>query len=163
MILKRITIVTLSKSQILITFVNDNNYKKKTMQEANDFVEKLEKILAYFQLSASAFADKIGVQRSSLSHLLSGRNKPSLEFAVKVAETFPEVDLYWFLMNKGSFPKSNISAPITSFDKNNLKSEEKISSTEQKNQSIPSSNAENIDKIIVFYTNGTFTTHHPKK
>lgn len=133
------------------------------MQNANDFVEKLEKILTYFQLSSSAFADKIGVQRSSLSHLLSGRNKPSLEFAVKVAETFPEVDLYWFLMDKGSFPKSTTSATITSSEKNNLKPEEKITSTEPKNQFVPSSNSENIDKIIVFYTNGTFTTHYPKK
>ncbi|MFY7741882.1 MAG: helix-turn-helix domain-containing protein [Flavobacterium sp.] len=133
------------------------------MQDANDFVEKLEKILAYFQLSASAFADKIGVQRSSLSHLLSGRNKPGLEFAVKVAEAFPEVDLYWFLMDKGSFPKSNSSAPISSFEKNNLKPEEKNSNIEPKSNFVPSSNTENIDKIIVFYTNGTFTTHHPKK
>jgi DNA-binding XRE family transcriptional regulator len=133
------------------------------MQDANDFVEKLEKILAYFQLSASAFADKIGVQRSSLSHLLSGRNKPSLEFAIKVTETFPEVDLYWFLMDKGSFPKSNTSAPITSLEKNSSKPEEKNSNIEPKSNFVPSSNTENIDKIIVFYTNGTFTTHHPKK
>jgi DNA-binding XRE family transcriptional regulator len=133
------------------------------MQDTNDFVEKLEKILAYFQLSASAFADKIGVQRSSLSHLLSGRNKPSLEFAVKVAETFPEVDLYWFLMGKGTFPKSNSLAPITSLEKNSSKQEEKNSNIEPKSNFVPSSNTENIDKIIVFYTNGTFTTHHPKK
>ena len=133
------------------------------MQDANDFVEKLEKILAYFQLSASAFADKIGVQRSSLSHLLSGRNKPSLEFAVKVAETFPEVDLYWFLMGKGTFPKSNSLAPITSLEKNSSKQEEKNSNIEPKSNFVLSSNTENIDKIIIFYTNGTFTTHHPKK
>lgn len=133
------------------------------MQDANDFVVKLEKILAYFQLSASAFADKIGVQRSSLSHLLSGRNKPSLEFAVKLAETFPEVDLYWFLMGKGTFPKSNSLAPITSLEKNSSKQDEKNSNIEPKSNFVPPSNSENIDKIIVFYTNGTFTTHHPKK
>ena len=134
------------------------------MQEGNDFVEKLEKILAYFQLSASAFADKIGVQRSSLSHLLSGRNKPSLEFAIKVTETFPEVDLYWFLMNKGSFPKSINSTPVnSSIEKNNSKPEEKSNTNEPKSFFAPSSTSENIEKIIVFYTNGTFTTHQPKK
>jgi DNA-binding XRE family transcriptional regulator len=134
------------------------------MQDTNDFVEKLEKILAYFQLSASAFADKIGVQRSSLSHLLSGRNKPSLEFAVKVAETFPEVDLYWFLMNKGSFPKLIPSALQNGINEtNNLKPEEKIHTIEQKNHLSPLSNTENIEKIIVFYSDGTFTTHCAKK
>ena len=46
------------------------------------------------------------MQRSSLSHLLSGRNKPSLDFILKIIEEFPEVDLYWILNGKGTFPKS---------------------------------------------------------
>jgi hypothetical protein len=37
------------------------------------------------------------VQRSSLSHLLSGRNKPSLDFILKIVDVFPDVDLYWIL------------------------------------------------------------------
>jgi plasmid maintenance system antidote protein VapI len=53
--------------------------------------------LDYYGLNASAFADKIGVQRSSLSHLLSGRNKPSLDFILKIVDVFPDVDLYWIL------------------------------------------------------------------
>jgi plasmid maintenance system antidote protein VapI len=55
------------------------------------------KLLDYYGLNASAFADKIGVQRSSLSHLLSGRNKPSLDFILKIVDVFPDVDLYWIL------------------------------------------------------------------
>jgi transcriptional regulator with XRE-family HTH domain len=54
------------------------------------------KLYCYYYLNASAFADKIGVQRSSLSHLLSGRNKPSLDFILKIVDVFPDVDLYWF-------------------------------------------------------------------
>jgi transcriptional regulator with XRE-family HTH domain len=46
------------------------------------------------------FADKIGVQRSSLSHLLSGRNKPSLDFILKILDVFPDVDLYWMINGK---------------------------------------------------------------
>ncbi len=74
--------------------------------ETIDFVKKLEKILSYYHLSASAFADKIGFQRSSMSHLLSGRNKPSLDFVVKISTTFKEVDINWFLFDIGTFPKS---------------------------------------------------------
>ena len=48
-------------------------------------------------LSASAFADKIEVQRSSISHILSGRNKPSLEFIQKVLTAFPKVSSDWLL------------------------------------------------------------------
>ena len=76
------------------------------MVNIDDFIKRLEIILDYYNLSASAFADKISVQRSSLSHLLSGRNKPSLDFIIKVIEVFPEVDLYWILNGKGTFPKS---------------------------------------------------------
>ncbi len=63
------------------------------MVNIDDFVKRLETLLEYYNLNASSFADKIGVQRSSLSHLLSGRNKPSLDFILKILEVFPEVDL----------------------------------------------------------------------
>jgi transcriptional regulator with XRE-family HTH domain len=75
------------------------------MVNIDDFVKRLESLLEYYNLNASSFADKIGVQRSSLSHLLSGRNKPSLDFILKILEVFPEVDLYWILNGKGTFPK----------------------------------------------------------
>jgi transcriptional regulator with XRE-family HTH domain len=78
------------------------------MLSSEQFIEKIENILNYYKLTASQFAEKIGVQRSSLSHLLSGRNKPSLDFVIKIVEEFPEVDLYWFLFNQGEFPKLEI-------------------------------------------------------
>ena len=54
----------------------------------SEFSKRLKLVMEYYQLSASAFADKIGVQRSSISHLLSGRNKPSLDFVLKVIKEF---------------------------------------------------------------------------
>lgn len=91
---------------MLITIVNITFVKYFKQMETIDFVKKLETILAYYQLSASAFADKIGFQRSSMSHLLAGRNKPSLDFVMKVSTTFKEVDINWFLFNQGTFPKA---------------------------------------------------------
>lgn len=75
------------------------------MLNIDDFIKRLEILLDYYNLSASVFADKLGVQRSSLSHLLSGRNKPSLDFVLKIIESFPDVDLYWLLEGTGSFPR----------------------------------------------------------
>ncbi len=75
------------------------------MVNIEDFIKRLEILLDYYGVNASAFADKIGVQRSSLSHLLSGRNKPSLDFVLKILEVYPDVDLYWILNGQGSFPK----------------------------------------------------------
>ncbi len=109
------------------------------------FTNRIKKILEHHQLSASLFADKIGVQRSSISHILSGRNKPSLDFILKITNTFNEVDIYWLLNGKGSYPKMvdipsftplNQSATVV---EQNLKTPDKI-----------------INKIVVFYKDGTF-------
>ncbi len=93
------------------------------MVNTDDFIKRLETILDYFSLSASSFADKIGVQRSSMSHLLSGRNKPSLDFILKIDEFFEEVDLYWLLNGKGFFPKNleTIEVSNSISDQSNLK------------------------------------------
>lgn len=63
------------------------------MINTTEFNTRLKKILDYYNLSASTFAETITVQRSSISHILSGRNKPSLEFISKVLTAFPEIDL----------------------------------------------------------------------
>ena len=52
-------------------------------------------------LTASQFADRIGIQRSGLSHILSGRNNPSLDFVLKVLKAFPELEPVWLLQGKG--------------------------------------------------------------
>ncbi len=135
------------------------------MQSTPDFVQKLEKILVYFQLSASAFADKIGVQRSSLSHLLSGRNKPSLEFVIKITETFPEVDLYWFLFDQGTFPKSDTAGNHSAIEETPLKKNDETTKPEpnkpEKNI-LQNQNQEEVEKILVFYKNGTYKTYWPR-
>ncbi len=74
------------------------------MVNNEEFSKRLQKILEHYHLSASAFADSIEVQRSSISHILSGRNKPSLDFVLKVIQAYSDVDLYWLLNGKGNFP-----------------------------------------------------------
>ena len=54
------------------------------MINVEEFAKRLNIIMDFHQLSAALLADKIEVQRSSISHLLSGRNKPSLEFVLKI-------------------------------------------------------------------------------
>ena len=68
------------------------------------FAKRLQKICDEFELSAAAFAEKVSVGRATISHILSGRNKPSLDFVMKVTTTFPEVDLDWLLYGRGTFP-----------------------------------------------------------
>ena len=119
------------------------------MVNTEEFVKRLERILKYYGLSASAFADRIGVQRSSISHLLTGRNKPSLEFVLKVVKSFPEVNLYWLLNGKGSFPAKTSPALV---DKSHLA--EEIESRPK---------IRNIQKIIIFYDDGSFESFDGKQ
>jgi bacteriophage CI repressor helix-turn-helix domain len=74
------------------------------MLNTSDFVVRLQTIMDYYGLSASAFADALEIQRSGISHLLSERNKPSLDFILRLVEKFPEVDMYWITQGKGIFP-----------------------------------------------------------
>ena len=112
------------------------------MVNTGDFIKRLEKLLDFHGLSASAFADKVKVQRSSISHLLAGRNKPSLEFVLKVTKAFPEVNLYWLLNGEGSFPSSAPPAPPPSGE------------TPRAPGRNPSARA--IQKIVIFYSDGSF-------
>jgi transcriptional regulator with XRE-family HTH domain len=75
------------------------------MLNIEDFVQRMQLLMDYYNISASVFADKLTVQRSSLSHLMSGRNKPSLDFVMRITEAYPEADLYWLLYGKGEFPR----------------------------------------------------------
>lgn len=157
------------------------------MVNTEDFIKRLEIILDYYSLNASAFADKIGVQRSSLSHLLSGRNKPSLDFILKILDVFPDVDLYWILNGKGSFPKNNESiqkqenkldevikpnAPtpiLESIAPQNLFSDEKndgdknraVAKKEEIQNVVNESISGEVEKIVFFYKNGTFKVFTP--
>ena len=135
----------------------------------------------YNALNASAFADKIGVQRSSISHLLSGRNKPSLDFIMKILEVFPDINLYWILEGKQEFLKSDqknkieivqkpLDLPPTKvINEEGQKIEENLFSetnvfvqkanenltAEAQTKKIFGENSE-IYKIVIFYNDGTF-------
>jgi transcriptional regulator with XRE-family HTH domain len=65
-----------------------------------DINERVRMIINSQNLTASAFADKIGVQRSNVSHVLSGRNKPSFEFIEKLLNAFPNVSSDWLILGK---------------------------------------------------------------
>jgi transcriptional regulator with XRE-family HTH domain len=134
----------------------------------SEFSKRLKEVLEYYQLSASAFAEKINVQRSSISHLLSGRNKPSLDFVLKVLQTFDEVELYWLLNGKGTFPKKEKKLTYASSlfpeEQKKLSNIEENDNTETSNlpidSLITSNNKSNIEKIVIFYKNGTFKLYN---
>ena len=131
-----------------------------------DLLTRLKEIITHYDLTSSTFADTIEVPRSSISHLLSGRNKPSLDFVMKVIDKFPEVDLYWLLYNEGSFPKKEKEITIEKSTVN-IKDEKEAPSLFSKNtvfeeEPVNNSNTQfsgstkKIRKVVLLYTDGSF-------
>ncbi len=74
--------------------------------------ERVEYIMRSYNLTPSQFADKAGIQRASVSHILSGRNKASLEVLLKIYDSFPGLDMAWLMTGKGTAPVINEQKPV---------------------------------------------------
>ena len=64
-------------------------------------VDRIDLILKAKNITARQFADEIGVQPSGMSHILSGRNNPSLDFVMKVMRRYPDININWLMFGKG--------------------------------------------------------------
>ncbi len=69
--------------------------------------ERIKSILDLEQISPAKFADIIGVQRSSMSHILSGRNNPGFDFIHNLLIRFPHINADWLLTGRGKMIKEN--------------------------------------------------------
>ena len=75
---------------------------------------RLKQFLAAENISQSQFADEIGVARASVSHILSGRNKPGFEFIENMLSHYPALSSEWLIMGKGKMYKEATLGPISS-------------------------------------------------
>ena len=70
------------------------------MINKEEFAQRLLDFLEQKEMNAATLAEKLGIQRSGISHILSGRNNPSLDFVMKFVEAFPEVSFEWLIYGK---------------------------------------------------------------
>jgi transcriptional regulator with XRE-family HTH domain len=155
---------------------------------------KIELLIQAKKLSASQFADTLGIPRSSISHILSGRNKPSLDVVQKILIAFPEIPAEELLDDKRdlsiavSAPKV-VAAPITAtpslFDavtpsapespvtnlaeqtivQSNLRRPRESSQKASQPIAAPATTthlAKKIERVLIFYTDGTFSESKPQ-
>ncbi len=145
-------------------------------------VERILYLIKIKKLTPSQFADEIGIQRSGMSHIISGRNKPSLEFVLKILKRYPEVKPEWLLYGSTN-PEINTDAgaamdmnpeqdkqtdkavltnvPASLFDEMeaaDLKPETKPQRSQKKDKA-----DRKIEKIVVFYDDRTFREYDPEK
>jgi len=128
------------------------------MLNYKEIIKRIENLIQSKELTASGFAEKIGVQRSSISHIISGRNKPSLEFLIKITEVFPETSLTELVYgNKSSSIHSNYHEnDISTLDGSK-------SDNSQLEMKLDDSGEEKIERsLVVLYSDGTFEKYNPK-
>ena len=114
-------------------------------------VERIGKIIEENNLSASSFAKMIGVQRSSISHILSGRNNPSLDLLLKIHNAFNYISLEWLILGDNSMEKT--LEETQNVDKSELIIDEKELSDNK--QSL-------LREIVYYYNDGSFERFFPK-
>lgn len=127
---------------------------------------RIQEILRREGLSSSQFADRIGVQRSSVSHVVSGRNKPGFDFISKILMAFPGINAKWLITGEGEIYgnartiETDISFNIPSEPVNgtSVKSDETKEYTPHVQTDPPtvSSKSTEIERIVVFYKDKTF-------
>jgi transcriptional regulator with XRE-family HTH domain len=131
--------------------------------------------------SSAQFAEEIGVQPSGISHILSGRNNPSLDFILKMLEKYQFISTDWLLFGKGSMYKD--SKTQTLFDDDVLSAakadseyvqkdpEKAYLAMNKKNKDQPESEiadnrsdkSSSISRIIWFYENNSFEEYFPRR
>ena len=129
-----------------------------------EIVKRISHILEEQQLSSSAFADAIGVQRSSISHVLSGRNKPSLEFILKIFRAFPSYSTNWLLFGEETDAAKVYKQPAdnsaeTQAEDLALTSESYETSEKPTKPPTVSKSESEIEKVILLLKDGSFTEY----
>lgn len=72
-------------------------------------LERINRIIEEKQMSTTQFADFINIQRPTMSHIISGRNNPSLDIVMKILTAFPDIDSDWLMFGDGKMYKAEIS------------------------------------------------------
>lgn len=143
--------------------------------------DRIQKFIHKEGISPAHFADEIGVQRSSVSHILSGRNNPSFDFIQKILDRYKNLNAEWLIMGIGDMYKkierniSFITEPVRKdispqqkdlFTENNtVKSEPPPVYAQEKEKVmdnvLEASVNKSVEKIIVFYSDKTFVEFRP--
>ena len=156
-----------------------------TPLNTNIMRERIRKIIDNEQLTSTKFADIISVQRSSVSHILSGRNNPSLEVVQKILTSFSTLNSEWLLFGRGQMYKNQEDKQSKIFEEEqksqkiekekkkekikeptNVKSDKEEDNSQKENNSAYSTNLNSsvakTEKIIIFNSDKTYVEYSPK-
>ena len=121
-------------------------------------ISRLNQLLQVEGMSKSEFAERLDVAPATISHLLSGRNKPSYEIIRAIGEKFPELSLDWLINGNGKMFKTDGISPDTTSSPGLFDSQTVFHSPKREEtvELKPVIKEKSISKIMIFYTDGTF-------
>lgn len=117
--------------------------------------ERIAIVIKSHNLTNSAFADQLGVQRSNISHILSGRSKPGLDFLQKVLLNFPKVNAEWLVTGRQDqqVPKADLrSVPTTATSDSTVNTPQE---SKEKSTATQSPDKE-VDYLLIVYKDKSF-------
>ena len=128
--------------------------------------DRIKYYMDYKSISAGELSSLLDVQRSNISHILNGRNKPGAAFIEKMLLSFPDLDARWLLTGEGNMVENGIENDTTSlFSEKTLDKQDELPL--QKDRALIKSISEKeinktIDKVVVLYSDGTFSDFNRK-
>lgn len=130
--------------------------------------KRIQQFLEIENLSPSKLADMLGLQRSGISHILAGRNKPSYDFILKFLRTFPNINPDWLLMGKGKIYRNGENDQNSQNEENtpqlSINFEENQEFYEESDEATEIKFIEKkINRITLFYNDGSFQEFYPNK
>ena len=123
------------------------------MVEHSKIIERIKRIISDSGLSNSSFADKIGVPRSSISHILSGRNNPSLDLIIKILRNFDDINADFLL--KGEVLPPMDKDPKKDLDNKNMTLFPELD-IKANTKETPKIDEEVLKSVILVYQNDKF-------
>lgn len=140
--------------------------------------DRIIEIMEHEKMTQAQFATLINIQRAAMSHIISGRNNPSLDVVQKILMAFPSINPDWLLHGKGEMfrggsPQSDLFASATMPQQIKILKEEPANTPPNSNitESLRQEEKETavaapvkvISKIMVFYSDNTYETFLPDR
>lgn len=121
----------------------------------------------YKSVSAGELSSLLEVQRSNISHILNGRNKPGASFIERFLKSFPDLNARWLLTGEGQMV---VNSTINNTEQLSIQPEKEIIKKETslpQAEMLPSDPVDlnenkKIDRVVLLYTDGTFTDFNKK-
>ncbi len=150
--------------------------------------DRILAIIKEEEMTNAKFAEEIGVQSSSISHITSGRNNPSVDFLVKILSRFPGISPEWLLLGKGKMYKADNETSVfqarQSYDnaqqslfpetKKTIENTALNQPASNKNDELINKlsdemplvyerkNQKRVEKVLIFYSDKSFSEYFPE-